>query len=89
MLCNVAASLFKMYTKLIVISIVLTSSPMLEAFFRPHLVGEPIENGYIKHSVIYCQIVCNYGFISSGKQVFLCIEEHPTCVKTMAFIIGM
>ena len=68
---------------------VLTSSPMLEAFFRPHLGGEPIENGYIKHSVIYCQIVCNYGFISSGKQVFLCIEEHPTCVKTMAFIIGM
>ena len=43
---------------------------------------------FIKWGLFGCQIVCDYGFISSGEHVFPCSNEHPTCVQTMAFIIG-
>ena len=49
---------------------------------------EKVENGFIKWGLFGCQIVCDYGFISSGEHVFPCSNEHPTCVQTMAFIIG-
>ena len=48
----------------------------------------PIENGWITKCGINCQISCNYGFITSGRNVFNCEEGYPMCVKTMAFIIG-
>ena len=48
----------------------------------------PIENGYIKWFWLNCQIICDYGYITSGKNVFRCLEERPMCVRTAAFIIG-
>ena len=55
----------------------------------------PIENGWITKCGSNCHISCNYGFITSGKNVFNCEEgssvgsyPNPICVKTMAFIIG-
>ena len=47
-----------------------------------------IENGWIGCNFLFCQINCDYGYITSGKYVFLKADPHPTCNKTMAFIIG-
>ena len=75
-----------MYVKVIVTLMLLTSKVYCEAELKN--TPEVIPNGYIKRFLFACQIFCNYGFITSGKNVFFCHEEHPSCVKTMAFIIG-
>ena len=46
------------------------------------------ENGWIKCNLSFCQINCDYGYITSGRLVFPKTDPDPTCNKTMAFIIG-
>ena len=57
-----------------------------------------IENGWIEQCGEYCQIFCDYGYITSDKTVFHCgdmilpsyspDESYPECVRPMAFLIG-
>ena len=54
------------------------------------LVIKAIDHGSIECNLLFCQINCDYGYITSGKYVYSWWKDDPppTCVKTMAFMIG-
>ena len=77
-----------MWLKLVALFLTLTWDARSEAGCSSNSKFWPIKNGCIQELNNYCQIVCNYGFITSGNHVFHCEDDPPSCVKTMAFIIG-